>query len=252
MPTGRSWPPWPGGLNWSHDERFATSKARKANAMALVAELESAFGALDFDEIARRLNEADQVWRLSRHPPKWRLIPRPLLLAPGWRCEDGQAEPIRSPAAAGCVPGRDIGRQGPAYPGIGQDTRTVLGELGYSASDIDAMIADGRCDLEDAPTKAHPVSCEAGQLDADQDRPDRHCPCRQWCRQPDCLRAVGRARIKLHPVALSQLRSRRHGLCRRRTKLWKMSAPGPPLTASPPRSPDSQSLPAPPITQSSA
>ena len=125
-----------------NDERFATSKARKANAMALVAELEQAFGALDFDEIARRLNEADQVWAPVQTPAEVAADPQAAAAGAWVEVEDGQGGTYRSPAAPAVFPGADMPAR-PAYPGIGQHTRQVLEELGYGAADIDAMIADG-------------------------------------------------------------------------------------------------------------
>jgi crotonobetainyl-CoA:carnitine CoA-transferase CaiB-like acyl-CoA transferase len=110
--------------------------------MALVAEIESAFGALDFDEIAKRLNDADQVWAPVQTPAEVASDPQAAAAGAWVEVEDGQGGTYRSPAAPAVFPGADMGPR-PAYPGIGQDTRTVLAELGYSASDIDAMIADG-------------------------------------------------------------------------------------------------------------
>ena len=56
--------------------------------------------------------------------------------------EDGQGGTYRSPAAPALFPGAEMSVR-PAYPAIGQHTKTVLGELGYSAQEIEAMIADG-------------------------------------------------------------------------------------------------------------
>ncbi|OXE36454.1 MAG: CoA transferase [Phenylobacterium zucineum] len=125
-----------------NDERFATSKARKANAIALVAELEEAFGTLDFDDIAKRLNDADQVWAPVQTPAEVAADPQAKAAGAWVDVEDGQGGTYRSPAAPAIFPGAQMPAR-PAYPGIGQHTKTVLGELGYSDADIEAMIADG-------------------------------------------------------------------------------------------------------------
>ena len=56
--------------------------------------------------------------------------------------EDGQGGTYRSPAAPARFPGADADRRPPA-PRLGEHTREVLAELGYGASEIEAMFADG-------------------------------------------------------------------------------------------------------------
>ena len=43
------------------DPRFATGKVRRQNSVALVEQLDATFGALDYAEIIRRLDAADQL-----------------------------------------------------------------------------------------------------------------------------------------------------------------------------------------------
>ena len=50
--------------------------------------------------------------------------------------------PVRTVGAPMRINGADVGPQGPA-PEIGEHTREVLGELGLSAREIDALAADG-------------------------------------------------------------------------------------------------------------
>ena len=50
------------------DERFPTGRLRKDNSVALVTELDDAFGGLDFEDIARRLDEVDLVWAPVQTP----------------------------------------------------------------------------------------------------------------------------------------------------------------------------------------
>jgi len=126
------------------DERFKTSRARKANAPALVAELEAGFTALDFDEIARRLDEADQVWAPVQTPAEVAADPQAAAAGAWVQVDDGQGGSYRSPAAPARFPGADLNDR-PPPPGLGQHTTQVLAELGYAPAEIEAMVDDGAC-----------------------------------------------------------------------------------------------------------
>jgi crotonobetainyl-CoA:carnitine CoA-transferase CaiB-like acyl-CoA transferase len=125
-----------------HDERFATGKARRANAAALTLELETAFATLSFEEIARRLNAADLAWAPLQTPAE--VVADPQLAAAGAfvQVEDGHGGTFRSPATPARFPGADTETFPPA-PALGQHTRDVLREVGYSTEDIEAMLAEG-------------------------------------------------------------------------------------------------------------
>ncbi len=124
------------------DERFATSKARKANNRDLVAELEAAFGALDFTEIARRFDEADIVWAPVQTPAEVAADPQVEAAGALIAVEDGHGGTYRSPNAPARFPGMDA-TQRPAAPGLGEHTREVLAELGYNPAEIAAMVESG-------------------------------------------------------------------------------------------------------------
>jgi crotonobetainyl-CoA:carnitine CoA-transferase CaiB-like acyl-CoA transferase len=63
--------------------------------------------------------------------------------AGGWvEVEDGQGGHFRSPAAPARFPGADLPVR-PAPPGLGEHTRAVLSELGYSEGEIEALFASG-------------------------------------------------------------------------------------------------------------
>jgi crotonobetainyl-CoA:carnitine CoA-transferase CaiB-like acyl-CoA transferase len=105
------------------DERFQGGRARKANAQALVAAFEAAFGALDYDEITRRLDEVDLVWAPVRRGRRlgpgrgwsWRLLPLPRRPRPlpgrGHRQPPAPAGPGPAygagPVRSRLLPGRD-------------------------------------------------------------------------------------------------------------------------------------------------
>lgn len=142
---GKDWPLLSaacGRPDLPEDERFLTGRLRKDNSAALVAEFDQAFGAMDFTEIARRLDEADLVWAPVQTPAE--VVADPQVTAAGALIdvEDGQGGTYRSPAAPARFPGADATVR-PAAPGLGQHTRKVLEEIGYSGAEIEAMLASG-------------------------------------------------------------------------------------------------------------
>lgn len=124
------------------DERFASGKARRANARELAAELEAAFAALPMAEIARRLDEADLVWAPVQTPAEVDKDPQ-IAAAGGFvEVEDGEGGTFRSPASPARFPGADA-KVRPRAPRLGEHTREVLAELGYGEAEIEAMLGDG-------------------------------------------------------------------------------------------------------------
>ena len=124
------------------DERFPTGRLRKDNSVALVAELDDAFGSLDFEDIARRLDEVDLVWAPVQTPAQVAADPQVAAAGALIDVEDGQGGTYRSPAAPARFPGADATVR-PAAPGLGQHTREVLAEIGYAPAEIEAMLASG-------------------------------------------------------------------------------------------------------------
>ncbi|HKP78791.1 MAG TPA: CaiB/BaiF CoA-transferase family protein, partial [Phenylobacterium sp.] len=124
------------------DERFATGQARRRNAAELAAELDAGFGALPFDEIARRLDAADLVWAPMQTPAEVAADPQVAAAGAFVEVDDGHGGTFRSPAAPARFPGADLERRPPA-PELGEHTRAVLAELGYGLAEIEAMFADG-------------------------------------------------------------------------------------------------------------
>lgn len=124
------------------DDRFASGKARRANARELAAELDAAFAALPMTEIARRLDEADLVWAPMQTPAEVDKDPQ-IAAAGGFvEVEDGEGGTFRSPASPARFPGADATVR-PRAPRLGEHTRQVLAEAGYGEAEIEAMIAEG-------------------------------------------------------------------------------------------------------------
>jgi crotonobetainyl-CoA:carnitine CoA-transferase CaiB-like acyl-CoA transferase len=124
------------------DPRFATGKDRRANARELCAELEAAFAALPFAEIARRLDAADLVWAPLQTPAEVAADPQAAAAGAFLEIDDGQGGAYRSVASPARFPGADAERR-PRSPHMGEHTREVLSELGYSEGEIEAMVESG-------------------------------------------------------------------------------------------------------------
>ena len=143
--TGRDWEKLAeavGRPDLVADERFATGKDRRKNARELTAELDSAFAALPFAEIARRLNAADLVWAPLQTPADVAEDPQAEAAGAFLRIAADDGETFRSPAPPAVFPGVDVGVR-PRAPHLGEHTHEVLGELNYSASEVDAMFKSG-------------------------------------------------------------------------------------------------------------
>ncbi len=141
----RDWPALCRALKLDHlidDERFNKAKARRANGAELVDLIDAAFAELTLAQAQERLDTEQMIWA-------------PVLTA-AEAVADAQAEAagaivrtpqpdgstIKAPGAPIRFPGADDGPKGPA-PHLGQHTRTVLIELGYSDAEIDALYANG-------------------------------------------------------------------------------------------------------------
>ena len=121
------------------DRRFSGGPARQQNREAMHMEIDGVFSTLGSDEVVRRLEEADIAnARLNSMEEFWR---HPQLEARGrWGS-------VASPAGAlqmlkppfnldGMEPRMD------AIPAVGEHTRGILAELGYSAAEIERLAAE--------------------------------------------------------------------------------------------------------------
>lgn len=141
----KDWPPLCRALKLDHlieDERFAKAKARRANGPALVDLLDEAFGAASLDDIAARLDAEEMIWAPVLTAAE--AIADPQAMAAGAVVQTPQADgtTINAPGAPIRFPGADDGPKGPA-PKVGEHTRAVLTQLGYSNAEIDALYQSG-------------------------------------------------------------------------------------------------------------
>ena len=124
------------------DPRFKTGKDRRLRSEDLIAAFDEAFAALSFEEIARRMDEADLVWAPLQTPAE--VVGDPQVHASGAivQVEDGEGETYPSPAAPVVFP--DVAASvRPRSPYLGEHTRDVLSALGYDEEAIDALYASG-------------------------------------------------------------------------------------------------------------
>ncbi len=124
------------------DERFRSSRPRKDNSALLVAELDAAFATLAFDDIAARLDEADLAWSPVQTPAEVAADPQVQASGALVQVDDGQGGTNPSPAAPAVFPGVEAGPRPPS-PVLGQHTREILAQAGYSEAEIEAMYAEG-------------------------------------------------------------------------------------------------------------
>lgn len=141
----KDWAKFARALNIEHlisDPRFANARARRENGAALVALLDDAFAARSLDDIAASLDAEQMIWSPVLTAGDSIVDPQAIAAGCVVQTPNGDGTSFNAPAAPIRFPGADNGPKSPA-PAIGQHTREVLAELGYSSEDIDAMYANG-------------------------------------------------------------------------------------------------------------
>ncbi len=141
----RDWPALCRALKLDHlinDERFSKAKARRSHGPELVDALDAAFAELTLAEAQGRLDAEQMVWAPVLTAAE--AVSDPQAEAAGAIVHTPQPDgtTIKAPAAPIRFPGADDGPKGPG-PQLGQHTRAVLSELGYSEAEIDAFYASG-------------------------------------------------------------------------------------------------------------
>ncbi|MFI4974114.1 MAG: CaiB/BaiF CoA transferase family protein [Caulobacterales bacterium] len=122
--------------------RFATPMDRVANAQELLGIFDAAFGAMTLAEVGARLTEQDVIWAPLQSLAD--VIEDPVAKAAGCfvEVEDAAGERFMAPASPARFPGAEHGPRRPA-PRLGAHTREILAEAGYSAGEIDTLVAGG-------------------------------------------------------------------------------------------------------------
>lgn len=124
------------------DPRFATIEARTANATELIAVLDGIFARFTLADAIARLSARDVIAAPLQTPSE--VVDDPVANQAGCFVDTVDADGVsfRSPASPAWFPGERERPRRPA-PRLGQHTREVLSEVGYSRQEIDALIASG-------------------------------------------------------------------------------------------------------------
>ncbi|PZO52051.1 MAG: CoA transferase [Alphaproteobacteria bacterium] len=141
----KDWPPLCRALkldNLIEDERFSRAKARRANGADLVDVLDEAFAAFTLAELAGRLDAEEMIWSPVQTAAEAIVDPQAIAAGAVVQTPQHEGPPINAPGAPIRFPGADDGPKGPA-PKLGEHTRAVLTQFGYSEDEIDALYASG-------------------------------------------------------------------------------------------------------------
>ncbi|MGE3464722.1 MAG: CaiB/BaiF CoA transferase family protein [Pseudomonadales bacterium] len=141
--AGREWPALCGALDrpdWPG--RYPDMRALMKDRDFLKTEIAGIIGALPLAEVRRRLDAADVTYSVVQNLTE--ALEDPQARAAGYIQTTGSSDPdygltVASPVSVGGVAKVPPGRA----PDVGEHTRTVLAEAGFSAADIDALLAAG-------------------------------------------------------------------------------------------------------------
>lgn len=131
-----------GTEHWLTDERFVDASSRYRNMVTLVSEIDDLLAMKSRDEWGAIFDAVGLIWgpvltldEVSRDAQAEAIGMFPEIEHP----EKGRYRSVRAPMR---FANADVRPRGPA-PEVGQHTRSVLGEAGFSAEEIDTLIAQG-------------------------------------------------------------------------------------------------------------
>lgn len=145
MPEAHWWPRFcttVGRPEWVEDPRLATVESRLENMPVVTDLMDELFATRTLEQWGRLFDEARLTWgpastvsevAADPHAAAIGMFPEVPSPAPG---------AFRTVASPMRLRGQDLSPRGPA-PEVGEHTRAVLSELGLSAAELDALVADG-------------------------------------------------------------------------------------------------------------
>ncbi len=122
------------------DERFTSGRARRDNAVVITQMFDAAFAKFTRAEMAARLNAEEIAWSPAQTLAEVAVDPQ--VIAAGGIVDMPSKTPgqtFRSPGGPARFVGADDGPKGPG-PGLGEHSREILASVGYSGSEIDALM----------------------------------------------------------------------------------------------------------------
>lgn len=131
-----------GRQDMADNARFATHQDRVQHSEEIVAALDAGFGALTLAEVAARLTANDIIWAPLQSPAD--VTQDPYAHAAGCfvPVKDADGDEFLAPASPARFHGAKDSPTQPA-PRLGEHTRAILSEVGYSPDEIEKMIAAG-------------------------------------------------------------------------------------------------------------
>jgi crotonobetainyl-CoA:carnitine CoA-transferase CaiB-like acyl-CoA transferase len=145
MPEPHWWPRWceaVGRPEWITDERFATVLSRREHMPAVTVLMDELFASRPLAEWGRLFDEHRFIWSPAATVAELADDPHAAATGAFPEVDHPVAGRFRTVGAPMRISGADIRPRGPA-PEVGQHTREVLGELGLSSEQVQALVTAG-------------------------------------------------------------------------------------------------------------
>lgn len=124
------------------DARFSSPRARRENREAVVAELDRVFAARPLAHWAEKLDAHDIIWAPVQSPADVAADPQAAAGGAFLEVPAGNGQTRRAPATPVSFPSSPAGTMRKP-PELGEHTREILSECGYSAAEIESLFAQG-------------------------------------------------------------------------------------------------------------
>jgi crotonobetainyl-CoA:carnitine CoA-transferase CaiB-like acyl-CoA transferase len=126
----------------ANDPRFATPKVRRENRVALVAEFDRAFAEHPLVHWEGALDAHDIIWAPVQTPAQVAADPQAQAAGAFVDVPDGSGGSRPAPATPVAFPADELPPLRPS-PAVGEHSREILAEAGYTEAEIDQLVAEG-------------------------------------------------------------------------------------------------------------